>query len=126
MKYQVIDDETLQERDLAPQGEHQFEVIRAEELLSKKQIPMIKLTLKIVRNESTYWVVDYLSESILWKIKHFMAAIGLKDNYSIGELSAEDCLGRNGMVKIVQEYSDKYGIQAIVSKYISTMEKENV
>ena len=125
MKFQTVVDESLQEKDIVPQGEHKFEIIRSEELLSKKQIPMLKLTLRIEHEGAVYWIVDFLSEKIIWKIKYFMNTIGLSENYSLGELTVEDCLGKTGKVKIVQEYSDSYGIQSIVSKYISIEESNS-
>ena len=40
----------------------QFEVIHAEEQVSKKQVPMLRLTLKIESDEKNYWITDYISE----------------------------------------------------------------
>lgn len=119
MKFETAPENGItHDKGLVPQGEYDFEVVRAEEQVSKKNNPMIKLTLKVNVQDEHYWLLDYLSDKNPRKIKSFMLCIGLENNYSSGELSEEDCLGQIGRVKIVHEYSDSYGINSLVSQYL--------
>jgi hypothetical protein len=122
MKYTVINENEKHEKNILPQGEYFFEIARAEELISKNNNVMLKLTYMIEVDDERYWLCDYLSEKIPWKIKHFMYALNMSENYEFGEITPEDCLGKRGKFKIVQEYSEKFGVQAVVSQYIKYKE----
>ncbi len=118
MKYTVINEQGSCTKNILPQGEHIFEIVRAEDLISKNNNAMLKLTLKVEVNKEKFWIYDYLSEKIPWRIKNFMDAINMSQNYSLGEIVPEDCLGEKGKIKVVQEYSEEYGIQSVISYYI--------
>lgn len=125
MKYTVTQTINENDKSVIPQGAHKFEVIRAEEALSKNKNAMIKLTLRLGATASNAWVTDYLNEKAPRKIMHFMQSIGLGDLYEKGDISPEDCLGMTGVLKVVQEYSEQYGIQNVVSQYLQGVEHED-
>ena len=118
MKYKVMSQLDVYTKNILPQGEHIFEIVRAEDLISKKNNPIFKLTFKVEVNNEVFWICDYLSEKIPWKIKNFMDAINILDNYTLGEITSEDCLGKKGRFRIVQEYSEVYGVQSVISYYM--------
>lgn len=120
MQYEVIEGQIPFNKDLIEPGTYLFEISRAEELMSKNKVPMIKLTLKVKdKPDGGTWFVDYVSTKAPVKIKKFMEAIGLVDNYNGGQLTVEDCLGRKGHARFVHEYTDEYGIQNVISSYVS-------
>ena len=118
----------LQNEDLLPEGDYSFTVITTEEQFSKSGNSMLKVRLKIVSAEhGERTIYDYLvnTPKMMFKIKHFCEAIGLEEQYSKGNFSANDCIDRSGKVTIgVQKgnakpdgsgfYPDKNSVQDYV------------
>lgn len=89
-----------------PKGEYDFEVIKAERAISgdKSKTPgteFIKLNLKIYADDGACKFVNgILHPAMEAQVRHFCAAGGIIDKYETGSLTADDCVGVSGRVKI--------------------------
>ena len=121
MKFEPKTEEEINTFSLCPEGEFSFEVLKAEEKMSKKGNPMIELILKIWDdNGEIHTVYDYLMEAIVYKLKHFCDSTGLKEKYDNGELTDFDCELKTGKVKIIhqKDRNDSSKVRASVKDYI--------
>jgi len=104
MRFTPKTPEELKTMGLIEEGEYPFEVLEAEEQLSKKGNEMIKLKLKIWDNNGRERTVfDYIMEAMAFKLIHFCDYTGLKDKYEAGSLTADACIGRSGRLHLVVE-----------------------
>ena len=101
----------LKQGDLIPKGIYNFEVINAEDTVSKSSgIDMIKLTIKIwLENGKERIIYDNLMESMKFKLGHFAEVTGLIDQYNANLLTPESCIGKTGSLKIIIQ-TDKNGV----------------
>ncbi len=118
MKFNVLNPQELAYKNNISSGIYDFEVLEAEETISKQKIPMIKLLLKITHDKEKHKIFDYLSSESVWKIKQFLEATNEIDCYSQGELTTDDCIGRAGILR-VRTYENEYGTQTKVVSYFS-------
>ena len=121
MKFVPKTDDELASENLLPDGTYNFEVMEAEEKLSKGGNEMIRLKLKVYDGSGGFkYVDDYLLEAILYKVKHCMDACGLSAEYARGELDAKDMIGRSGQVKIIsqQDKEKNYPPRNAVKDYV--------
>jgi hypothetical protein len=102
--------EEIDLENLIPAGVYDFEVVKAEDKISKKgkeegltEPNMIELNLKVFHGDGYSFVRDWLLEAMPGKLLHFVNEAGLNDKYADGEFSAADCHGKCGKVKIVVE-----------------------
>jgi hypothetical protein len=93
----------LKEKNLWPDGSYDFRVQEAEEGISTKGNEQIKLKLVIYKGEASRFVYDYLSPLMEFKLRHFCEATGLISKYDSGRLTADDMIGREGIVQIRTE-----------------------
>lgn len=114
MKFNPRSDAELNNFELLPRGEYDFEVIKAKDKVSSAGNEMIELELDVYADDGKKSrVFDYLLEIVAYKLKHFCQAVGLSNEYDIGNLSADMCIGRSGRCKVeikhdkTGEYSDK-------------------
>lgn len=109
MQFQPKTEKQIAEESLIPVGIYPFEVSSAESATSKKGNAMIALSLRVFMPSGAERAVkDWLMPSMAFKLFHFCAYTGLSQQYEAGTLTAEDCIGCNGFVKIeIQE--DKTG-----------------
>jgi hypothetical protein len=104
-------------------GQYQFEVANAEETTSKNGNEMIKLTIKVWdRLGKTRTIFDYLLESPLpaaAKLKAFCKITGLLEKYEAGNITADDCIGKGGILALGIETDDsgKYGPKNKINGY---------
>lgn len=103
MRIQPKSQEQIDLEGLIEPGVYDFELIKAEDKVSKKGNEMIKATLKVFHGDTSSLVDDYLMEAMMGKLLHFCNEVGLSDLYQAGELHAADCVGKCGKVKIVVE-----------------------
>lgn len=111
-------EQEIQEEGLLPAGIYPFEVIKAENQMSKKGAPMVKLTLNVYNGESEKIVFDYLLEAMAYKLHAFCKHTGLQDQYDSGALNVDDMVGKSGFVKLKVQKSDEYGSQNSISNYV--------
>lgn len=119
MIYDVIPKEKLGLRKLLQQGDGTFEVLTAEDTISKKERnPMIKLKLRVWDNlGETDILFSYLvaKETAIFKIFEFCAATGL--DYSKGELDVNLIKGKRGKCILKTEMSDGYDDKTGVASF---------
>lgn len=111
LEFQPKSEEELKKSVLFPEGEYDFDVIGAEEGVSKTSgKPMITLTLRVYGHDgSTTTVYDYLLASLEYKVKHFCDTTGLAFEYQAGTLSADMCSNKSGKCKLKID-KDKNGV----------------
>ena len=121
-------EEQIAEENLVPDGEYPFEVIKAEEAISKKTgDPMIKLKLCIFTDDGPAGerhVYDYLIQTMDFKLRHFCACTGLLERYETGTLEAEDCNGRTGHCIVKTEKQAGYKPKNAVKDYVVPKQPE--
>jgi len=102
MNFTPTSEELLKQSNLLEKGTYSFEVVEANDEISKSGNEMIKLMLNVWDYESgkSTIVFDYLLEKMAYKLIHFCQVTKLMDKYSTGELRAFDCLGKKGSVDI--------------------------
>ena len=121
MKFTPKSDKELAEERLLPEGEYPFEISGGENTISKSGNDMIKLTVRVFKDDGTFNLVDdYLLEAILYKVSHACKACGLQDKYESGQLSGEDFIGKTGMLKLgIQKDKDgNYPDRNTIKDYI--------
>jgi hypothetical protein len=119
MQFTPKTEKQLAEESLLPAGVYDFEVLKAEDAVSKSSgKDMIKLSLRIFHGASERRVTDYLMESMAFKLRHFCQTCGLMDKYDAGTFSAADCEGRAGKVKLKQEIQEGYQPKNSVADYV--------
>lgn len=118
MQFQPKSEKDIQAQQLAPEGDYDFEVLRADDATSKKGNVMIALKIGLYSGEAIHWhVFDYLLGAMEAKLRHFADTTGLLAKYESGELAARDCVGRAGRCRIViaqdknQVFSDKNAVK---------------
>ena len=120
MKFAPKSPEELALAGLLPAGKYPFEVIKAEDKVSKASgNDMIALQLKVYgEGERSGIVFEYLMASNEQRLNQFCVATGLQDKYESGEMEAHDCTGRGGWVCIkIQPAKDGYEPKNVVSYY---------
>jgi len=101
MKFQPKTEKEIAEAGLLPVGVYPFEVLEASDSTSKAGNGMIVLDILIhAPDGSNRKLTDYLLEAMAFKLYHFSKHHGLIDKYQAGSLTAEDCIGRSGWVKL--------------------------
>ncbi len=112
--------------DLLEVGDGDFEVMEAVEKHSKSNgNPMIELKLKVWDAKGQEGIIfDYLmltgSNFSLRKIRHFCYSCGLETHYEQGSLSASNCAGKAGKLKIdFQKGNNGYADKNVVKDYIT-------
>lgn len=97
MNFRPKTEEEIASELVMPAGTYDFEVVEAEEKLSKARNEMLVLTVKVFPPEGGFRLVtDYLMEKMAYKLRHFCAGTGLLDAYNGGSLNARMCEGRCG------------------------------
>ena len=120
LEFQPKTEKEVSEAMLAPAGDYDFEVLKAEDATSKTGNPMITVTIGLYRDGSVKnRVTDYLLPAMEAKLRHFCDTTGLLARYEAGTLEAADCEGRAGQVRIVVDPAkDKYQAKNSVKDYI--------
>lgn len=125
IQFEPKSEEQLKKAMLAPDGDYDFEVLEAWDQVSKKGNAMIKLNLGIFRGSAmSNRVYDYITPALESKLRHFCDSTGLLAKYESGGLTAADCKGRAGKVRLVIEQKDpQYPPQNKVTDYICRQAK---
>jgi hypothetical protein len=118
MQFQSKTEQQIQEENLIPVGDYDFTVQKAEEKKSKAGNDMIVIDMDIYVGDKARPFKDYLMESMAYKLRHFCYAVGLGAKYDAGTLTAQDCIGKSGKVKMAQKQNGDYGLQNNVKDYI--------
>lgn len=113
-------EEEAKKRGPWPNGVYSFEVIHAEDQTSKKTgNPMIYLEMNIFNDGMEKKTIkDYLVSAMEFKLRHACETCGILDRYETGALSADDFIGRSGMVKLgIERGTPPYADKNIVRDY---------
>ncbi len=116
--------------DLLEVGEGNYEVVEATKKFSRSTSnPMIELKIKVWDQSGQEGILfDYLmltaSNFSLRKIRHFCYSCGIGDLYEKGSLSAIDCFGKQGKLKIdFQKGTNGYQDKNVVKDYLVSTEE---
>jgi hypothetical protein len=126
MRFTPKTPEELEFENLLPKGEYDFEVVKAEDAVSKKSgKEMIKVNLKVFHGEGFQFVTDYLMEAMAFKLRHFFETVGMINAYEAGAIEAADLVGCAGKVKIdIEPASGDYAAKNVVKDYGSKAAKK--
>lgn len=118
-------DPTVEEQIKA--GEHSFTVINAEDCFSGEHsknpgTPMIKLLLKIESSVLSVWLLSTVS----WKIVEFLNSVGLQERIKDGDIITQELMSTSGRCLVAMEYSEKYGEQPKVVKFLPKKENTHI
>jgi hypothetical protein len=115
----------IQESALIPNGDYDFEIVKATEKKSKAGNIMMELKLKVWdSNGKERFMFDFLltdTDMMMFKFKHFCESVGLQSQFELGEVTEGDCLNKSGRVRIFiqQDKSGQYGPRNSVKDYLS-------
>ena len=128
MQFAPTTEAQMQAARLIPDDtECDFEVISAENKVSKKGNEMIALKLRVWHGAREAQVFDYLMPSMQFKLLHFCETTGLTARYASGNLTATDCQSKAGKVVIgVEEASGNYAAKNTVRDYVGHRETKFV
>lgn len=121
LKFKPKTEKELQEANLAAEGDYDFEVLTAEDTVSKTGNPMIKLKVGLYQGEAIrHHVYDYLLPAMGHKLRHFCDCTGLLSAYEAGTLCAEDCKGRAGKCRVIitEDKNGKYPDRNAIDDYL--------
>ncbi len=127
MKFQPKTEKEIEEMNLWPAGEYAFEILAEATLgsnhymtcdkISKSGNEMIQLVVKVFSADSGFRIIiDYLLESMPFKLRHAAHACNLLPQYQDGLLEANDFIGKQGYLKLkidkdkTGQYADKNAI----------------
>lgn len=116
-------EQELFEELIVPAGTYDFEIVFAEDAVSKKSgKEMIKLRLKVWdQNGKIRFVNDFLMEAMAFKLRHFYEYTGMIEKYNVGNIQASDCMNRCGQAEIiVKKADDNFPLRNEVKDYIKT------
>lgn len=109
MQFKPKTEKEIIEENLIADGVYPFECIDAEAKKSKAGNDMIEISLRVFLPDGRERALtDWLLESPAYKLFHFCAYTGLSREYESGSLTAPDCVGRAGFVKVGTQ-KDKTG-----------------
>lgn len=101
MKFQPKSEEEIKSMGLIDEGTYPFEVLEAKESKSKSGNDMIEMKLKIWDHQGRERICfDYLLEAMAYKLRHFCEAANILDKYEAGQLTALDCVGKQGYLEL--------------------------
>lgn len=121
MRFEPKTEKQIAEEGLIPDGTVcDFEVVEAEDAVSKAGNEMIAVKLKVWRpSGGTTILRDWLVSTLQRKILDFAKATGMADAYHAGTFDASDLIGKAGKLKVKVENSPDYGAQNKVSYYVA-------
>lgn len=124
---------SLQNRDLLPDGVYPFVVETIDTQNSKSGNLMLKVRIGVFKDmNDKRSIIDYLvpTDQMMFKLKHFCESIGLIKEYENGSFVISSCINRTGKVRIgVQKGSAKidgtgfYPDKNSVKDYVKAEEK---
>lgn len=128
MKYQPLTKEELAaQRGTLKPGLCEFQVVDAQDQISKSGNDMVKLSLRVWDSEGKEGqIFDYLVASASWKIASFFESIGNPQAYESGEIDTVVVVGAAGKAKLEIEKDPTYGDKAKIKAYLKPQEKKEV
>ncbi len=101
----------MREDSLIAEGEYQFEVLDAREKRSSSGNDMLNLKLRLFINNRhiVYWTTIVLTPKMFFMLEHFCKTTGMPEKIDEGRVMAQDCLGKQGKIYIVQRMDKDTG-----------------
>lgn len=121
MNFKPKTEKEIIEAGLMPKGTYPFEVIDAEDGVSKKGNEMIVATLRIFTpDDKTRVLTAYLMEAMAAQLFHFCTYCGLAAEYGAGTLTAALCVGKTGYVdiNIKEDKTGQYPPQNVIKDFV--------
>ncbi len=120
MEFEPKTEREIRDAMVLTPGVYDFEIVKAEEKVSKKGNAMIELTLSVFPGDDSKprQVRDWLVGSMELKLNRFCRSVGLEDAYRDGLLTAFACEGVSGKVKLTIDSSTDYGDRNGVKDYM--------
>ena len=103
MRFEPKSEDQLKAETMLPDGDYDFQVMEAQDAVSKQGNDMIKVKLRVFTSNGERHLYDYLMPSMGFKLRHFCESTGLLSRYDAGTLEAGHCLRREGIASIEQE-----------------------
>jgi hypothetical protein len=122
MKFSPKSPEELAEARLWPDGEYSAEVVKAEELTSKKGNQMLKITFRVYNGERVMMVDDYIIDTALDKLYSLCASAGQIELYYAGDVTADVLPGWGCRVKLGSERQEGYEPRNKIKAYVKPKE----
>lgn len=95
MKFDPLSEEQLETQALVPEGIYSYQVIQAEDKVSKAGNDYISLTIKVWQEAGNDGCV-FTNLALIKLLKHFCDVNQLQDRYNSGEVPASICRGKSG------------------------------
>jgi len=115
----------IAEAQLWPKAKYPFEVVKAEPAKSgpKSKVPgtpFIKLNVQIWNTSgASRYVNGILHPNMEAQLRNFCEATGLMDKYESGSLSAEDCVGKAGVLKLgIEDDNNGYPPKNVIKDFV--------
>jgi hypothetical protein len=120
-----MSEEEIQSSGLLEDGIYEFEVIRSTRKTSKSNNPMAELQLKIWDKEGKiHTIFDYLVFSTIplniRKVKHFCDAVGLQEQYKLGQMP-EELSGYSGKAHIIIQKGNEIPSEKLNGKPVGSL-----
>lgn len=122
MKVTPISEKDAAEAGLRTRGLYDFEVLEADDAMSKNGNDMIELKVKCYDSEGRgFNLFDYLvsSPGTAYKVRHYASATGQLAQYEKGELRADDQPGKTGRCQVdIEPAKNGYPAKNKVADYV--------
>ncbi len=116
----------INDEALWPKGIYGFEVVSAEEKTSSKGNEMIEIQLVVSDDQNrTRKLRDWIMDAMPEKQLNFCEAGGLMKQYESGNISARDCIGVTGYLKLViqEDKTGQYPAKNSVANYVPPVDE---
>lgn len=114
MKVTPRTEEEIRTMMIWPDGEYSFEILNADEKISKSSgKDMLEILFKVYNNDGkSKLITDYLLDNddprMSFKLRHLCNCVGLLESYNKGQLEAIQFIGKSGKA-ILKTQKDKFG-----------------
>lgn len=131
MQFTPRSEKEIQESQLWPKGEYDFEVIESKPAVSGPNsktpgTPFIKMNIQIWNKDGAKRFVNgILHPAMEAQVRHFCVVGNLMAKYEAGKLDAADCLGVSGKLKLkVKEEANGFPAKNEISDFVVPKPKE--
>lgn len=114
-------DKELNEENLWPEAEYDFEVIKADDKKFNTGSLGIALSIRLYDQDGAMRMVNdnlVFTDRAMFKVSQFCKCVGLYEQYKAGRLDAADCQQRSGRLKLGIEPEGEYPAKNKVKTYI--------
>lgn len=121
MRFKPMNEQEIQDLNLAEDGDYQFKVVEAQDKTSTAGNDMIALKLIFWdKNGRERLIFDWImnNESMLYKLKHFCDSTSLSERYENGMLNSSDCIDKGGIFRISKRKDNRGEVRNFVKDYL--------